>query len=207
MGTDPLDPRAARDARTQVDLVREAQADRGDALAQLVERHYAAVLAMVRRRLGPQLRRFHESGDVVQEALVQAVRTFDRYDLEDEDAFLRWISTVVENRIRDLAKFHQAQRRGSGAERRLGSIDVGGAIQPAQDSAAGPATRAELDDRDERVRAALERLDERSRRLVEARTEGRAWTAIAGDLGYPSDAAARMAYSRALIALTRNLPS
>lgn len=190
-----------------IDLARAAREGADDALALLIERHQAQVQAIVRRRLGRELRRFHESGDIVQEAFVQAVRTFDRYDLPDEDAFLRWISGVVENRLRDLSKFHRAERRGSGAERRLASIDLGegGGGFDAPGDEAGPATRAQSGDRDERVRAALDELDERTRRLIEARLDERPWAEVARELDFPSEGAARMAYSRALVGLSRRL--
>ncbi|MHC4263301.1 MAG: RNA polymerase sigma factor [Planctomycetota bacterium] len=207
MDADPPNGPGAADPSSSVDLTRRAQSGGQAELSQLVERHYDAVVAIVRRRLGAELRRFHDSGDLVQEALVQAVKTFDRYDIETEQDFLRWISVVVENRLRDLSKFHRAQRRGGGAERRVGSIDLPGGSDGKPGEQPGPATQVESGDRDAKVRAALLRLDERTRKLIEARLSETPWADIAPELDFPSDGAARMAYSRALVALSRELES
>lgn len=190
-----------------VELARSARSGEANALEALVARHYDRVLAIVRKRLGADLRRFHESGDIVQEAMVQAVRSFERYELEDEDAFLRWISGVVENRIRDLAKLQRAQRRGGGGVHRLGSIDLDQPDDVTPSNGSGPSTLAERRDDDSRVREALSKLDERTRKLVEGRIDGRSWADIATELGFPSESAARMAYGRALVKLTQQLES
>jgi RNA polymerase sigma factor (sigma-70 family) len=188
---------------SSVDLVRAAQGSSAPALEQLVERHYPAVLAIVRRRLGTELRRFHESGDLVQEALVQAVRSFDRYELEDEAAFLRWIAAVVENRLRDLSRYHRAERREAGGERRASSVDLGESWAGGADAGSGPATRVSEAERQERLAGALERLEPKLRELVRARLDGRSWKDIAEACDYPTEGAARMAYSRAIVGLTR----
>lgn len=188
---------------SSVGWVRAAQRGEEQPLEFLVERHYASVLGIVRRRLGPELRRFHESGDVVQEAFVQAVKTLDRYDLEDEDAFLRWIAAVVENRLRELARFHRAQRREAGGERRESSLDLGDRWEGGADSAEGPATQVSKAERMERLEAAIEELDPKVRDLVRARMKGRAWKEIAETCGYRTESAARMAYSRAIVGLSR----
>jgi RNA polymerase sigma-70 factor (ECF subfamily) len=190
-----------------VELARSARSGQANALEALVARHYDRVLAIVRKRLGADLRRFHESGDIVQEAMVQAVRSFERYELEDEDAFLRWISGVVENRIRDLAKLQRAQRRGGGGVHRLGSIDLDQPNDVTPSNGSGPSTLAERRDDDARVREALSKLDERTRKLVEARIDGKSWAEIATELDFPSESAARMSYGRALVKLTQQLES
>jgi RNA polymerase sigma-70 factor (ECF subfamily) len=190
-----------------VELARSARSGQANALEALVARHYDRVLAIVRKRLGADLRRFHESGDIVQEAMVQAVRSFERYELEDEDAFLRWISGVVENRIRDLAKLQRAQRRGGGGVHRLGSIDLDQPDDVTPSNGSGPSTLAERRDDDARVREALSKLDERTRKLVEARIDGKSWAEIATELDFPSESAARMSYGRALVKLTQQLES
>ncbi|MEO0651000.1 MAG: sigma-70 family RNA polymerase sigma factor [Planctomycetota bacterium] len=205
--TSDTQPPGADDGAPSIELARRARDGESVLLDQLVARHYEAVRAIVRRRLGAELRRYHESGDIVQEALVQAVRSFDRYDLEDEQAFLRWIAGVVENRLRDLAKFHRAQRRGAGSERRAGSIELTETGLDTPADRPGPATQVIDGDRRERVRLAIGKLDERTRRLIEARLDERPWAAIAEEFGFPSEGAARMAWSRALVAMSRELES
>jgi RNA polymerase sigma factor (sigma-70 family) len=192
-----------------IELLRQAQAGDGAARDQLFERVYERVLAIVRGRLGTGLRRFHESGDVVQEALLQAVRSLGQVQIADEAALLSWLASVVENRLRDLAKFHGAQKRESERERRETSIDPDGVgLWEARAGAApgaGPASMAAESEQQERLRAALERLEPKRAQAIECRSRGLSWAEVAEQLGLPSEGAARMLHSRALIDLGRAL--
>jgi RNA polymerase sigma-70 factor, ECF subfamily len=192
-----------------IELLRRAQTGDGAARDQLFERVYERVLAIVRGRLGAGLRRFHESQDVVQEALLQAVRSLGQAQLADEAALLSWLASVVENRLRDLAKFHGAQRREAERERRETSIDPDGVgLWEARAGAApgaGPASLAAESEQQERLRAALQQLEPKRAQAIEYRSQGLSWAEVAERLGLPSEGAARMLHARALVDLGRAL--
>jgi DNA-directed RNA polymerase specialized sigma24 family protein len=89
-------PRAAATATGPLPMLLFGHGLFASARDQLFERVYERVLAIVRGRLGTGLRRFHESGDVVQEALLQAVRSLGQVQIADEAALLSWLASVVE---------------------------------------------------------------------------------------------------------------
>jgi RNA polymerase sigma factor (sigma-70 family) len=187
--------------------VRRAQEGDGAALADVVARYYPRVRELVRLRLGPGLRRFAESGDVVQEAMGEVVRGLHRFEARDEEAFLRWIARVVENRLRMLARHHHQLKRDAGREVALDPSSPGATGSGADPvlSTLSPLERAAAQEEVQRLRAAILGLEAHYRAVIEARQRGGAWGAIATELGLDSDGAARMLHARALAALTRHL--
>jgi len=182
-------------------LVRRAQAGDRDALQPLFERYYQRVLRIVRVRLGPPLRSRLDSGDIVQETFLAALQGFNRFELRDEAALIHWLSVLAENRIRDAADFHHADKRHPGREVPLvlpggsGSIHV----DPAS-TGPGPADGVALGEDVQRLEAALDGLPEDLREIILLRNYANMeWKAIAAKVGKPSGDAARMAHGKALL--------
>ena len=205
-----MEAREAGDPEIEsIELVRRAQAGEGEAFAALIERYYGRVLAVVRRRLGPELRRELESGDVVQEAMVEVIRTFDRFDMRDERALVRWLAGLVENRIRDFAKFYGAERRERRREvappREADSGERGGGPLLPPDQGRSPLEEVARREQRERMQAALATLNPRYRAVIEARREGARWSEVARRLELSSDGAARILHSLALVTLMKAL--
>lgn len=193
-------------ASDSVELVRAAQGGDRAALGALMERYYPRVLGIVRARLGDELRRNTESLDVAQEAFGQAVRAFERFELRDEDGFVKWMAQLVENRVRDLAKYQGRAKRDAGREVHLESLLAAASTSRAFDPADSGATPAELVARAEeqaRALAALAALPEGQREVLRLRAAGVEWTQIAQKLGLGSVGAARGLHARAALALMR----
>jgi RNA polymerase sigma factor (sigma-70 family) len=188
-----------------IELLAAAQAGDAEARERFFAAAYEPVLAIVRGRLGAGLRRYHESGDVVQEALLQALRSLPREGFADRQSLLAWLAALVENRLRDLAKFHGAQKRETGRERREASLDPDGLGLFEQEAGAGPASQAAAGEERDRLAAALRGMDSKRARAIELRSRGLAWADVAEELGLPSEGAARMLHARALIELGRAL--
>lgn len=204
------EPRNDQDPQVPLDeslnLVRGAQAGDAAALDALFSRFYPRVLGIVRRRMGQGLRRHHESLDVAQEAMAEAIRGFDRFELRDERAFTSWLAGIVENRLRDLAKYHGRAKRDGAREVRASSIAPDATAPPEPQEGGDQETPSQLVAASEergRARAALERLPDRQRRAIELRLEGRSWAEVAELLEFPSEGAARMFHSRAMVTLAR----
>lgn len=190
-----------------VELVRLAQRGSERALGELVERYLPRVRTVVRARLGHGLRRELESGDVVQETLIEVLVNLDRFEQRDEGSFVRWIAAIVENRLRQDARFFRAQRRDRARELALDSGPEGGRrarFEPAVEGE-GPASSAERREQLERLRAARAGLSERHRAVLEQREAGASWDAVAAALALASPDAARMLHARAKAALVRAL--
>ncbi|MEZ5979947.1 MAG: sigma-70 family RNA polymerase sigma factor [Planctomycetota bacterium] len=201
-GTSPLE-------RT-LELVQRAQKGDESALSDLLARYQERVRALVRRRMGRGLRAELESGDMVQEAMVEVLEGFSRFEMRDETAFVRWLSTLVENRLREVARFHGAAKRDRAREVHVdqarGSDDRPRAAELVDAHAATPSEDVSRRELGELVHEALAKLDERHRRVLVLRQTGAEWESVAHDMGLGSAGAARMLHARARVALMKHVP-
>ena len=194
--------------RTQ-ELVVQAQEGDASALDQLCGVYTERVRRIVRLRMGPELRAQLESMDVVQEALVEAVMDLDQFVYSSEGDFLRWLSRIVENTIRDnIDRIHAARRD---IHKQVPLDDVGehanrgslGARLPAVTTtpSAVLSFREDLD----RLEKSIDQLKpEYHEVIVLAKIEGFSCKEIAEKLN-KSPAAVAMLLSRAIVAVTNLL--
>lgn len=193
---------------TTVELVRRTQAGESEARDELFRRYGPRVLVIARTRLGARLRRQLESDDILQEALLEALRGLERFEMRDESSLIRWLAQLVEHRITARASYHGAAKRSA----RIASLGEDSTISGAPDSdgpsrdpsALHPGPRTELEQGEESaaLQAALAELPERQRELVLLRDyAGVSWEEVAQEVGAPSAAAARMLHARALVRL------
>ncbi|MEO0651058.1 MAG: sigma-70 family RNA polymerase sigma factor [Planctomycetota bacterium] len=199
-------PEPPTDPPATLDLVHRAQAGDAAALEGVVARTYPRVLEIVRQRLGPGLRRYAESGDVVQEAMGELARGIEDFEPRDEAALVRWMARVVENRLRMLARHHARGKRDGNVVSlaRLGGPAAASEFEPAK-STLSPLDKAARSEELERLRAAIEGLEPKHRAVIEARREGATWDAVAQAIDLPSAGAARMLHVRAMAALASRL--
>lgn len=185
-----------------------ALAKEGDEAArnQLCNVYGERVRRIVHLRLDQRLRPKLDSVDVVQDALILALDGLQDFTYKNEGDFLRWLSKIAENRLRDIFhKFH-ADKRDVDKEipfKKEGRGTDGGSI-----GAAGPmgdttpsviACRKEALDRLEK---ALDKLKpEYKEIIVLKRIEGLSHAEIAERLG-KNTGAVRMLLARAMAALT-----
>ena len=92
-------------------LVSLAQGGDSSALDQLCEVYGERVLRIVRLRMGRELRGKLESMDLVQDTFMEAVKDLGKFEYQNEGDFLRWVSKIAENRIRDNLKRLHADKR------------------------------------------------------------------------------------------------
>jgi RNA polymerase sigma-70 factor (ECF subfamily) len=156
--------------------------------------------------MGKELRTKLESMDLVQDAFISALRDLENFTYTNEGDFLRWISRIAENRIRDnLDKLH-ADKRDIRKE-----IPLKDNVQSSQDSfvrdyvpadSTTPSVimskREELD----RLEKAIDKLKpEYKEVIVLTKIEGLSYKEVAEQLGKSPDAV-RMLLSRAIQALS-----
>lgn len=189
-------------------LVQAAQAGDRQALEVLLLRYQERVRRIVRIRLGPVLRQQLESGDVLQQVLLDAFRSLDRYEPRDEAGFLAWLSGIVEHRLRDAADYHGADKRDAA---RVRPLDASGSVSPADalvDGGTTPPESAARSEAAQRLDACLSALPDAERELIVLRDYiGLSWGEIAERTGAPSPDAARMRHASVLIDLGRRLRS
>ena len=92
-------------------LVFLAQAGDEAALGRLYEVYSERIHRILRIRMGKELRSKMESMDLVQDAFISALRSLKKFTYQNEGDFLRWLSKITENRLRDqVEKLHAGKR-------------------------------------------------------------------------------------------------
>jgi RNA polymerase sigma-70 factor (ECF subfamily) len=185
-----------------------ALAKQGDepALNQLCSVYGERVRRIIRLRLDRKLRPKLDSVDVVQDALILALDGLKDFTYKNEGDFLRWLSRIAENRLRDIFdKFHADKRdihkempfRKEGSNASGGSVGAAGAMRTTTPSVI-MRKREALD----KLEQALDKLKpEYKRVIVLKRIEGLSHAEIAARLG-KNTGAVRMLLARAMAALT-----
>lgn len=185
-----------------------ALAKEGDepALNQLCHVYGERVRRMIRFRIDRRLRPKIDSVDVVQDALILALGGLSDFTYKNEGDFLRWLSRIAENKLRDiLAGFHTDKRdihreipfRKEGRSTEGRSL---GAAEPMRTTT--PSVIMRRKEALDRLEKALDTLKpEYQEVIVLKRIEGLSHAEIAQRLD-KSAGAVRMLLARAMAALT-----
>jgi RNA polymerase sigma-70 factor (ECF subfamily) len=97
--------------KTTRHLVTLAKEGDRTALEQLCQVYGEQVHWIVRFRMGGEIRSKLDSMDLVQDAFVLALQDLEDFTYRNEGDFLRWLSKIAENRIRDNVKKLHADKR------------------------------------------------------------------------------------------------
>jgi RNA polymerase sigma-70 factor (ECF subfamily) len=161
---------------------------------------------VIRLRMGREIRSKLESMDLVQDALIYAIRDLGNFTYKNEGDFLLWLSKIAENRVRDsLDKLH-ANKRDIHREVRLDSYgpatgdSFAGAVGPV-DYTTPSAIMSKTEDLARLARAIDSLKPEYRKVIVLTKIEGLSYKEIADQLGKSPDAV-RMLVSRAIAALS-----
>lgn len=187
---DPRDPLALPS------LVLLARLQRGESGArdELLRRYAPRLERWARGRLPERARDLYDTMDLVQETMVAALKGLEDFRPEHESALPAYLRTAILNRIRDQAR--RVRRQGERVE-----ID---SDLPA--SAPTPLERAVGAEAVARFERALARLRAEDRDAIHLKVElDLPYEEIAAALGKPTQTAARMAVSRALARLAREM--
>jgi len=175
----------------------------GDAtsLRWLVERFSPLLRAVAAHRLGPQLRASYDPTDVVQDVWTAVLPRLGGLDLRGPrttPTVLKYLATVVVNRVRNLLEKHLARRLAPGPDQ--------GGFENLVDPASGILTKAVRAESAERLHQALDELSESDREIVILRgIEQQSLAAVAVQLGIATGTAA-VRFHRALKRLQQQLP-
>jgi RNA polymerase sigma-70 factor (ECF subfamily) len=155
--------------------------------------------------MGGEIRSKLDSMDLVQDAFVLALEDLEDFTYRSEGDFLRWLSKIVENRIRDnVKKLHAGKRdvrkevplRSSAATTESSSPGARGPI-----AATTPSVVVSKKEDLEKLEKAIGRLKPEYREAVVLRKiEGLSYREIGDRLGKSTDAVG-MLVSRAMVAL------
>ncbi|MFC1634691.1 sigma-70 family RNA polymerase sigma factor [Planctomycetota bacterium] len=192
--------------RKTQELVVLAQGGDNSALDQLCRVYGERVHRIVRFRMGRELRGKLESMDLVQDAFVAAVRDLGDFEYRDEGDFLRWMSKIAENRIRDNLKRLHADKRDICREvPNDHSISIAGdspARMPEPIRTTTPSVIMSISEELDKLENAMNLLKPEYREVIVLnQIEGLSLKKIGDRLGKSPDAV-RMLAARAMAALT-----
>jgi len=179
-----------------LDLLGRARSGDQDALNELFKRNHAPLRRWARGRLPRWTRDMRDTEDLVQETLAQTLKHIDSFEHRHEGALQAYMRQALLNRVRDEV-------------RRVNRYPAVGGLDDADQhavQAASPLEEAIGSQAMERYEAALGRLREEERELIQARVEmQQSYQEIASAHGKASADAARMAVSRALVRLAEEM--
>jgi RNA polymerase sigma-70 factor (ECF subfamily) len=181
------------------DLLEQVKSGSPDALNRLYERCAGRLLAIIRLRLGRELRGRLESRDILQATLLKSLEGIRELRGTETPSLMAWLARIAEREIQDRADYHHRQRRDAARE------------LPLDDDAPLPAltrsalSRVILDQEARRLEEAIDSLSPEHREVILLRKfEELPFAEIARRLGRSEDAC-RMLLARAMTALTLRL--
>lgn len=173
-----------------MDLLVKAQSGDSDALDRLLTRYLPRLQRWASGRLPSGVRTALDTGDIVQDAVINALRHINTLEIRSEGALQAYLRRAVNNRIIDL--FRRAGRRPARAELPEDAPALG--TSPLE-AAIGAEAMANYE-------RALSLLSDDDRQAIVLRVElGLDYEQMASQMGKPSAAAARMAVTRAIARL------
>ena len=192
-------------SRKTQELVVLAKGGDTSAQDQLCRVYGERVRRIVRLRMGAEIRSKLESMDLVQDALMCALRDLGGFTYRNEGDFLRWLTKIAENRLRDnIDKLHTEKRdirreiRLDDRERTTGRVFVGTAGPI--DAITPSVIMSRKEDLD-RLGKAIDKLKPEYREvIILAKIEELSYSQIGDRLG-KSTGAVKMLVSRARMAL------
>src|SRR5436305_11521081 len=181
-------------AESSTQLLLRAKDGDGGALNLLYQRCLTPLKQWARGRLPRWARGLTGTDDLVQDTLLRSLRGVDAFDPRHSGAFLAYLRQGILNRMRDEIR----------RVRRLPEAESTARDVP--DGRPSPIEEAIGHESLERYEEALLRLKPEDREVILARLElGLSYQQIAQSLGRPSADAARVAVSRALLRLAREM--
>ena len=176
------------------------------ALEQLCRVYSERVRWIVRLRMGGEIRSKLESMDLAQDVFISALRDLGNFTYKNEGDFLRWLSKIAENRLRDNLDRLHANKRDIRKEVRLKSYEptTGDSFVAALgpiDTTTPSVIMSKREDLAKLARAIDALTSEYKEVIVLTKIEGLSYKEIAESLGKSSDAV-RMLVSRAMAALS-----
>ena len=187
-------PGGGDEVESSLQLLSRARLGDRIALERLCAIHLPRMSRWASGRLPRWARDLLNTDDLVQEALLNSVRNLDHFEPRGDDALQGYLRQAVFNRIQD--EIRRVQRRPMRTE--LDETEASPEPSPLEE-AVGRDTLA-------RYEAALQRLRTEDREAIVARVElGHSYRQVATSLGKPSEEAAQMAVSRALVRLAKEM--
>jgi RNA polymerase sigma-70 factor (ECF subfamily) len=185
----------------------QARAGSPEALGRVLEACRGYLTLVAEEDLDPGLRAKGGASDLVQQTFLEAQGDFARFRGQREDELLAWLRHLLRNNLIDFTRQYRATaKRGVDREVPLADDDASRGSDPAVPAdTPSPSGHAMARERDDSLRAALDRLPEDYRAILRLRyDDGLSFDAIAARMGR-SPEAARKLWARAVARLQQEM--
>lgn len=172
-----------------------ARAGSSEALGRVLEACHGYLLLVAGRDLDPELRAKGGASDLVQQTFLEAQGAFGRFRGGSEEELLAWLKQLLRNNLIDFTRrYRETAKRG--VAREVAAADLAVAADTPS-----PSGHAMARERDDALKAAVDRLPEDYRTILRLRYEdGLAFDAIAERLDRTPEAARKL-WARAVARL------
>ncbi len=196
----PGESHTAENAASVSSLIVGVRAGCDRSLGELAERYRRYLLLVANREISPDLQAKVAPSDLVQETLLHAGTSFERFNGSSEQELLAWLRRIMHFRALHAARRYQGAARQIDREcslTRETEVDYAAVV----DRAPTPLTRATAKEELADLNRALANLSADARQVVVMRTlERKSFTDIGAALGCSAEAA-RKRWARALTQL------
>jgi RNA polymerase sigma-70 factor (ECF subfamily) len=154
---------------------------------QLLLEHYDRLNFRIQKKLTGKLAETHSSEDVLQEALVLAIRDFGKCRATNQSELGAWLNSVVDNRMRDIRKRLYTQKRG-GAQNQAAlpptaQSSMHNLLDVLEGGGASPSSRVARHDAVKALQVGIASLPPEQREAIERRfLEGHSLDGVAGQM-------------------------
>ena len=178
-------------------LLLAARAGSAEALDQLYQRFAGRLLAIIRLRMGRNLRTRVESRDILQATLLKSFEHLDQFAGSETSSLVAWLARIAENEIRDQVDFQHRQRRDLAA-----SIPLDEEHERVATRVRSAFSQVAISEEAARLEQALDQIEADHREVIILRKlEELSFKDVAARMGRSEDAC-RMLLARAMVALT-----
>ena len=178
-------------------LFTQARGGSREAIDAIFKRYGDRLHALIRLRLGPDLRRRLESRDILQATLLKAFVGIERFDGSGTRSLMAWMGTIAQAEICDQADFYRRKKRDSGRDTTL-DFKAEGVVERIRSET----SRLQLKEDARRLEQAIDALAEAHREVILLRSFEELSFREVGERLNKSPDAARMLFARAMAALT-----
>lgn len=193
-----------RDQRFEAEvepLLQAARAGSADALGQLLHQCRKYLLAVANSEFSGALQAKAGPSDIVQDALLDGVRLFDRFTGQTAGELRHWLVAILRNHLLNFARrYRGVEKRQIGREQALDDQQ-----KMLVDSEPSPSSAAAAQEQEAALMLAMQRLPELQRQIIRWRNWDNLPFAEIGRRLNRSEDAARMQWVRALEDLKKQM--
>ncbi len=113
-------------------LIERARTGDRDAFESLFSKYRRRLAVLIHYKLRPEMRRFADEDDILQETLLRAFSALDEFDYRGPGSFLAWSSRIAGNVLADMDRTHRRARRDDAGDAPLDEVNPADSRTPSR---------------------------------------------------------------------------